>query len=361
MNVKDDYRIIGLMSGTSCDGTDLADCAFHHEGSRWRFEILEAFTRPYQRDWERRLLGAPALSGRELCLLDLEYGRYLGEMVREYTIRTGITPDAVASHGHTIFHEPAIGLTTQIGSGAALCASSGLPVVCDFRALDVALGGQGAPLVPIGDQVLFGEYQYALNLGGFSNLSFQRDGRRIAFDICPVNIIMNMLAQQAGCEFDDRGRLAAAGKVSRNLLDALNAIPYYAGQPPKSLGREWMERAFMPHIHATNLSVADRLRTVCEHIAIQVGRQLPAPEHEMVLVTGGGAYNDFLISRIKEHTRATLVIPGEAIVNYKEALIFAFLGLLRLREETNTLATVTGARSDSSGGAVYYPVGRGAY
>lgn len=358
MDGKEKYRIIGLMSGTSCDGVDLADCIFTLLNGKWNYQIAAARAFAYDTNWATRLITAPELGAREFCTLDVEYGHFLGKLVRRYLNETGVVADAVASHGHTIFHDPAKGMTVQIGSGASLCAASGTTVVCDFRTLDVALGGQGAPLVPIGDAVLFGDYEYALNLGGFSNCSFDLGGARIAFDICPVNIILNELARRMGHEYDDMGRLAAGGSVLQPLLMALNDIPYYKAPHPKSLSREWLETEFIPLLDHRDESDRDKLRTMVEHIAVQIGVHLQAKQGARVLVSGGGTHNDFLIQRMRANSDAVFVIPDETIVDYKEALVFAFLGLMRLRGEINTLNSVTGASANSSGGAVYLASGK---
>jgi anhydro-N-acetylmuramic acid kinase len=257
----------------------------------------------------------------------------------------------IASHGHTIFHQPEKGFTFQLGNGASIAAETGIPTVADFRTGDVALGGQGAPLVPVGDKLLFSDYESCLNLGGFANISFDQHGKRIAFDICPVNFILNDLAQKSGWPYDTGGELGRSGNMNRELLEQLNQLAFYRQSPPKSLGREWMNHYFMPLMAADEIPLNDQLRTAYEHIAIQISNA--SPVHGKMLVTGGGAFNTFLIERLKHHLKCEIVIPHAEIIQFKEALVFAFLGLLRFMGEINCYASVTGARRDSSAGVTY--------
>jgi anhydro-N-acetylmuramic acid kinase len=282
------------------------------------------------------------------------YGQYLGTLVRSFLKRNNAKADFISSHGHTVFHQPGNHFTAQAGDGAALSAACGLPVVCDFRTADVALGGQGAPLVPIGDQLLFSEYEYCLNLGGIANISFSRGGKRIAYDICPVNMVLNHLASEKGKGYDKGGKMAEKGYFNVILLSKLNSAPYYQRTYPKSLGREEIEKYFFKILKREKASTEDKLHTFIEHVAIEIAAATRNRKGKM-LVTGGGAYNDYLISRIRAHSSLQVVIPSPKIIEFKEALIFAFLGVLRWRNEVNTLKSVTGARRDSSGGAIYMP------
>ncbi len=349
------YTAIGVMSGTSLDGVDVALCHFSENKHRWSFRITEALTFPYSGEWSSRLERAPDADGLTLSRLDTTYGHYLGTIVKDFIRQVGAEPILIASHGHTIFHQPESQLTLQIGSGAALAAEAGLPVVCDFRTTDVAKGGQGAPLVPAGDQLLFGSYYYCLNLGGFANISYRKRGKRIAGDICPVNYVLNALASKLGYPYDPGGIIAGSGKVDQELLDTLNALVYYNREFPKSLGREWVSEHITPRVDESRLPVTDLLRTYTEHASVQIARILDQDPRHRMIVTGGGAYNTFLLNLIRARTANPVVIPDDRIVQYKEALIFAFLGVLRLRGETNCLSSVTGARNDSCGGAVYLP------
>lgn len=343
--------ILGMMSGTSLDGLDLCLVRISETDGVFSYLIAGAETVPYPGDWLVRLKAAENCNGVELVRMDSDYGRFLGEAASAFLEKNpGEKPLLIASHGHTIFHRPDLGYTYQLGSGASLAAAASLPVVCDFRSTDVALGGQGAPLVPVGDALLFGDYTYCLNLGGFANISFAKNGGRIAFDICPVNYVLNRVAKRAGMNFDAGGKLAASGKIIPELLERLNAIPFYKIPPPKSLGREWAESAIFP-VLSSAYSTEDLLRTFTEHAAMQIGECCNAPGK--MLVTGGGAHNHFFVERLRAFSKAEVVVPDAATIDFKEALIFAFLGWLRWNGRVNVLASVTGAKTDSSSGAIY--------
>jgi len=353
----DEYTcsIIGVMSGTSLDGLDLAFCTFTGEGKNLSYTLGDCCTIPYPAEWRKRLLSLPVAGAIEYAAAHAEYGKYIGQRVREFIGKYSLQADYVASHGHTIFHQPGLGFTSQIGDGAAIAASCGLPVICDFRSADVAHGGQGAPLVPAGDELLFGEFSHCLNLGGFANLSFTRENSRIAFDICPANFVLNHLAGKTGLEYDQDGRLASTGHVNEQLLAKLNGLPFYSKEPPKSLGREWVESELLSLLELSETGICDQLCTVVEHIAIQIGKCLAKSPADRLLITGGGAYNRFLIGRIETYSCLPIVLPEEKIIEYKEALIFALLGLLRLQQKPNCRKSVTGASADVCAGAIYLP------
>ncbi|MCR4965231.1 MAG: anhydro-N-acetylmuramic acid kinase [Bacteroidales bacterium] len=351
---KLEHQGIGVMSGTSLDGLDLAWCAFTEKADgQWIYTIKDAITIPYPDEWQCRLKESMNLSAFDYSLLNVQLGEYIGDSINQW-IQGREKPQFIASHGHTVFHRPDLHLTTQIGSGAAIAAKTGITTVCDFRTTDVALGGQGAPLVPIGDELLFSDYDACLNLGGFSNISFRKNGKRISFDVSPCNMTLNMLAMREGLKYDKDGLLARSGSMIPSLLEELNQIEYYQLAAPKSLGKEWFEERFMPILekYTSDHSNADMLRTVTEHIATMVAFAIPK-DVATVLTTGGGALNCFLIERMEKLTNANISVPDSQIVNYKEALIFAFLGLLRLSDRTNCLQSVTGAKRDCCGGAIY--------
>jgi anhydro-N-acetylmuramic acid kinase len=348
------YNIIGIMSGTSLDGVDLAHCTFVAEGDTFRYTLNVCETIPYPDEWLNRLVLLPASTAIGYASTHVAYGKLLGQLVKDFALRNRLSADYVASHGHTIFHQPLSGYTSQIGEGAALASTCGIPVICDFRTGDVAYGGQGAPLVPLGDELLFAEYGYCLNLGGFANISYTVGNRRIAFDVCPVNFALNHFAGLAGQRFDRDGILAASGKIDSVLLERLNALSYYHTSPPKSLGREWVEKEFIPLLECPP-RLNDLMRTLVEHIAIQVGQCLSPDCRNSMLVTGGGTYNLFLMERIKACASVAVHIPDKRTIDYKEALIFAFLGLLRVMGKPNCLASVTGASKNACGGAIYLP------
>jgi anhydro-N-acetylmuramic acid kinase len=350
------YNVIGLMSGTSLDGLDIAFCRFTVDKTNWSFEIIEAETKSYSPEWKDRLLSLEKADAVTFQQAHHDYGCYLGRQVSDFIVRHGINADFVSSHGHTIFHQPVNRFTVQIGAGSAIAAAARMPVVCDFRTLDVALGGQGAPLVPIGDKLLFHEYEYCLNLGGFANVSYEHSGKRIAYDICPVNIVMNAITEKLGKAYDDKGLIARSGMISKYLLNELNQLPYFRqpAEGPKSLGKEWVLGNVDPLFDLYEVESNDLLSTFCEHVAIQVARSLESKQTGKLLITGGGVYNDFLIERIRALVPLEIVIPDKRIIEFKEALIFGFLGVLRMRNEVNCLRSVTGAKENSSGGAIYH-------
>ncbi len=343
------------MSGTSLDGIDIAHCTFLKEGAVWAYHIDRAVTISYSKDWTDMLTGAYKQDPSHLNKLHTEYGSFLGKHVNQFITRNNLNPELIASHGHTIFHQPDIGITFQLGDGHAIAAMTQLPVIYDFRSLDVSLGGQGAPLVPVGDKLLFNEYEYCLNLGGFGNISYDEHDNRIAFDICPVNIVLNHIIQKNGVEYDSEGLLARNGILRNDLLANLNDLHYYSLPPPKSLGREWVEDKFLSIITQYKYPEEDLLRTITEHIAIQVARITNRTRNQHILLSGGGSYNTFLVERIKELNSDQVILPDPDIIDYKEALIFAFLGILRWRNEINCLSSVTGAGKDSSSGLVVVP------
>jgi anhydro-N-acetylmuramic acid kinase len=347
-------NIIGVMSGTSLDGVDIAHCTFSKDHDRYSFQINACETIPYSVDWHKLLTELPKSSAEQYAYIHVKYGRLLGELVKYFISKFILPVDYIASHGHTIFHQPGRGFTSQIGDGAAMAATTGIPVICDFRSSDVAYSGQGAPLVPAGDELLFHEYDYCLNLGGFGNISYRQSVERIAFDICPVNILLNYLAAKKGLDFDEGGQLASSGKIDIQLLKKLNKLQYYHAPPPKTLGREWLENELLPLV-STSSSIEDQLRTIVEHISIQVNNAIADKTGKRMLVTGGGAKNSFLIQQIEFQTGIQIIIPSEQLIDYKEALIFAFLGYLRVNHQPNCLSSVTGASKNACGGALYIP------
>jgi anhydro-N-acetylmuramic acid kinase len=345
--------VVGMMSGTSLDGIDLVLCRFTNSHGQYRFRILHAVTYIYTPEWRKQLNAASALGAEEFLLLHHEYGKFIGDQVNRFLNESGHTADLIASHGHTIFHQPSRGFTFQLGDGASIASRCHITTVSDFRNLDVALGGQGAPLVPAGDEILFPEYSFCLNLGGFANISNQLNGIRIASDLCPVNIVLNSLARSSGHEFDEGGETGRRGTANASLLNELNSLEFYSRTGPKSLGREWVESCFMPLLLKYDLPQEDLARTVYEHIAFQIGRYVNFYGPGDMMVTGGGTFNTFLVEKIAEATNTKLVVPDDQIIMFKEALIFAFLGLLRYRNKINCLASVTGARRDSSSGIIH--------
>ena len=373
--------VVGLMSGTSLDGLDLCCVHFDYDGA-WRYRIVKAESVDYPAELREKLASAQSMSALAYARLHSDYGLYLGEQVRDFVARNGLRVDLVASHGQTIFHQPGVRFTAQIGSGAGIAATCGIDTVCDFRTTDVALGGQGAPLVPIGDAVLFADYDYCLNLGGFSNISYKegagspacsrnlscrvpadtkeprllhqadaQPAKRLAYDISPVNYVLNHYAGKRGMAYDKDGVMARNGHVCKELLVSLNALPFYAQDGPKSLGREWVEAEVYPLIESFGLPVEDVLATFVEHVAVQVGKHVRGGR---VLVTGGGARNVYLVERMRANApQAEFVVPDPLTIDFKEALIFALLGALYVAGMPNCLASVTGAAHDNIGGCLY--------
>ncbi|MBE7629151.1 anhydro-N-acetylmuramic acid kinase [Tenacibaculum piscium] len=347
----DFYFIIGLMSGTSLDGIDLVFVKFDKKNYK-DFKILAAETIAYSNAWKGKLQEAISFSKDDLLLLDIEYAVLLSEEINVFIKKNNITYiDFIASHGHTILHQPDKGITLQIGYGKVIAENTQQKVICDFRTQDVALGGQGAPLVPIGDELLFSQYDFCVNLGGFANVSYQKKAQRIAFDICPVNIVLNHYVQKLGFAYDDKGQIAKSSKINEEVLAKLNALDFYKKSAPKSLGLEWVQEIIFPLIDASEKNIPIILRTFIEHSAIQIGKIIH--KNDAVLITGGGVFNDFLINRIEFYAEQKIEIPSKGLINYKEALIFAFLGLLRSENQVNCLESVTGAKKDHSSGVIF--------
>jgi anhydro-N-acetylmuramic acid kinase len=346
------YKVLGLMSGTSLDGLDMAYAEFIKENGHWKMQHIIAETLPYTNDFKKWLIHTMQCSGAELIKRHIEYGKYLGNAALAFIRKHELQPELIASHGHTIFHQPEQGYTFQLGHGSGIKVITGIHTVWDFRTMDVLLGGQGAPLVPMGDRLLFGDFDACLNLGGISNISFEYQHQRIAFDITPFNIVFNQLCQPLGISFDPGGYHASTGKLNEKLLDAFNQLEFYKKPPPRSLGKEWIDQYIFPLFKEYPDSTENHLHTFAKHVAIQISDTLNKYNIQNVLITGGGAYNQFFIEQLKSLSKAEIVIPDDITIQFKEALIFGLLGVLRIRNEINTLASVTGAASDSTGGCL---------
>ncbi len=354
------YRAIGLMSGSSLDGLDIVFAEFTEVGGKWSYEIKAADCYAFEDGWSERLKLATELSAYDYLLLHTDFGKYLGEQVNRFVDAHNLHHQVqlISSHGHTTFHAPQLGMTAQLGDGAAIAATTGINVVSDLRAVDVALGGQGAPIVPMGEKLLFADYPLLLNIGGIANLSYRKGEEYIAFDICAANRVLNLLSAEAGKTYDEDGKLAASGNILEDVLQQLNTLEYYNKPYPKSLANQFGTDEVFPLLPKEN--IADSLRTYVEHIAVQVKRalencQLPTVNRQL-LITGGGTHNTFLVQRIQEQLSSLnieVVVPEKEIVDYKEALVMALLGILRWREQNTTLSSVTGAKRDSIGGAVW--------
>lgn len=353
MYQKNSYKVIGMMSGTSLDGVDIAYCEFSYYEEKWHYSIKHAETIEYNNTWLIRLKELHKQPAFVFPKTDAFYGKYLGQLAKAFINKHKIEVDFIASHGHTIFHQPEKGFTAQIGSGANIYAETGITTINDFRVVDVALGGQGAPLVPIGDELLFNEFDACLNLGGFSNISFKRKNKRVAFDISPCNIVMNPVANLLGVAYDDEGKFASDGIVNEELLMQLNNLSFYQKHSPKSLGAEWVTENFWPIVKHFQISPNDLLATFSKHIAQQIIEVIKNNNLKNILTTGGGSFNKHLIGEINAHTSNALFVPNKNLINFKEALIFAFLGVLRIRKTENSLISITGALKNSIGGSIW--------
>ena len=351
---KFSYKVIGVMSGTSLDGIDIVYATYVFDDN-WTFKIHYAETIRYTDHWKSILSQLVKQSLSKLDEIDTKYSEFLAYTILDFIDKNHINEfDFVASHGHTALHQPENGLTLQIGNKQILSDKLSTKVICDFRLQDVQLGGQGAPLVPIGDRLLFHKYDYCLNLGGFANVSYESTGSRLAFDICPVNIVLNHYVSQLNLDYDDKGQLASKGNIDSELLKELNKVAFYQQQPPKSLGLEWVKEYIFPLIDSYDLKIEDILRTFVEHIAIQISKIINVL-NKKVLVSGGGVFNDFLIERIKTLSKSKIIITNREIVEFKEALVFGLLGVLKERNEINCLKSVTGAIKNHSSGKILFP------
>jgi anhydro-N-acetylmuramic acid kinase len=356
------YKVIGLMSGSSMDGLDIVHAQLEEVRGQWSYAILHADCQPYCSKWTDDLRHATDMNVSDFLKLHTRYGKYLGEQINDFITKheLGHHVHFIASHGHTVFHEPENGTTCQVGDGAAIAAITGLPVISDLRAMDVALGGQGAPIVPIGDRLLFGSYDYLLNIGGIANITVQQGTSSIAYDVCPANQVLNVLAEREGKPMDEGGAMAAQGSLVPEILDALNNGDYFKQPAPKSLSNEAARDLAFPKLALSPHNNFDLLHTVVQHIAVQVAEAVKQHPHNKetatLLATGGGAFNTFLITEIQKLLtpyNVTVVVPDAAAVKFKEALVMALIGTLRWREEDNVLSSVTGASRDSIGGALW--------
>lgn len=349
------------MSGTSLDGLDMAYCHIWNTNGRWRFDIKQSESIHYGQEMQAKFKNSIYLPADGLLMLHNAYGTWLGKKSKEFIEKMDLEVDFISSHGHTTHHQPKNGLTFQIGSGQHLANESGLKVVCDFRTNDVALGGQGAPLVPIGDRLLFGEYDFCLNLGGISNISFEHNGKHYAYDVGLANMVLNHIAQKIDLEYDKGGALAKKGHINTKMLERLNHLEFYGLPFPKSIGYEWFVEQVVPIVESTQDSVENLLHTaihhICEQVAIQVRGHSQRPKSTL-LVTGGGALNNFLIEVLQDKLgkMTNVIIPSRTLIENKEALIFSLMGVLRMEQRTNVLCSVTGAKRDSSSGVVFLPI-----
>ncbi len=367
------WKTIGLMSGSSLDGLDIAYCEFWEEGNRWFYKLILGETYNYSGEWMQALINIRNYSTSELAELHIKYGELLGEYVNQFIEKHSLSPDLIASHGHTVFHNPAQGYTFQLGEGEMIANTTGILTVNDFRTKDIALGGQGAPLVPIGDELLFNEYDACINLGGIANISFSKNDERVACDIGPANQLLNYLANQLTLDYDEDGKIASTGKLNEELYEKLSGDMFYLLPIPRSLSNEYVAENFIPAIDNVAAPIEDKLYTCVVHIVDQIHQSLSFITREekvsftptlhkgipkskgSALITGGGAKNNFLINTLKDISRYSIEIPDDMLVDFKEALIFAFMGVLRVNNRINCLSSATVATKDSSAGAIHLP------
>jgi anhydro-N-acetylmuramic acid kinase len=351
-NIKDKYIVLGLMSGTSMDGLDVSCAKYYKQNNTWCFDLLKAETFSYNESIKLDFLKA----FNKKCNIediDIKFGDIISDYILLFLEKHHLVPDLISSHGHTIFHNPKNGYTTQVGSGKIISERIKMPVVSNFRQQDIDLGGQGAPLVPMGDKLLFSQYHACVNLGGIVNISYDDNGTRFAYDIGPCNMILNYISNKKGKAYDNNGEMALKGKVNPKLLNQLSNISYYNLSFPKSLGKEYIDSVFLPLINAHELKTVDILSTLVEHIAIQIGHVFQKHRIWNALFTGGGVFNDYLMSRINFHTPTKMIIPSNETINFKESIVFGFLGLLRYLNEDNCLSSATGASKNHSSGEIY--------
>ncbi len=363
MEMRAQNRMIaaGVMSGTSLDGMDMVLAEFEKVADTWSFRVLCAKGTTYPKDLSERMHKARFLSAEELAFLEHDLSLFWAEHLNVFLSEAKEDCALIAVHGQTVFHQPEKKLTLQLADLGLIASHTGFPVVGDFRRADLALGGQGAPLVPMGDRYLFGEMAACLNLGGFANVSYFENKQHLAKDLTVANHLLNLLASELGMEFDMDGRLAAMGQVHQEVLSGLQRLEYFGLSGPKSLGYEWFDAEFLPLWNklTAQLSLEDRMRTACAHIAERVASALSAVQGKL-LVTGGGAFNRVLMLEIEKTLPKGLSIKSlsseeQCYIAFKEALVFAFLGVLRFRGENNIIAGITGASRDHCAGLIALP------
>ena len=351
-NLMNAYQAIGIMSGSSLDGLDICAATFQ-KGTKWGFQMDAFVAVPFPDDLYHQLLNCRSLSGESLHRLDIQLGLWLGGQVVDFMNENRLNPVVIGSHGHTVFHQVDHHLSLQIGNGHAIAEKTGVPVVADFRQQNVLLGGHGAPLVPIGDILLFEEYDAWINIGGIANATIRTKKGFEAGDIVPANQVLNALANKLGFPFDEGGQFAQQGKLNRNWHNYLGSIDFFEKPFPKSISNEWVKKELLDSLPETNPE--DALFTYTSFMASQIAGILPE-ETKRALVTGGGALNTFLIDQLKaERSEVDFEVPEEDLIQSKEALVFAFMGLLRHQGEVNCLASYTGSNKDISAGVVYMP------
>jgi anhydro-N-acetylmuramic acid kinase len=358
------YHVIGVMTGSSLDGIDIAFTKITVENNKYTYEVLISECIELPLKWKLRIEQLVLQNAVTYLKTSAFLGHFMGERIAEFIEKHQLKDklDFIASHGQTVFHQPENLFTSQVGDGAAIARKTGFPVICDFRSIDVALGGQGAPVAPIADKLFFSDYKYFLNLGGIANIAANINGKYVAFDITAANLALNKIAKMKGVEYDHDGNMARAGQHDPALFAEMNTSFFFDKDYPKSLSGGWVSKVMLPTLGRHNIPVENKLNTICEHIAFQINKSIIAIQRkenitvskaDKMLVTGGGAFNKFLIEKIEAALPVSLQIPDEQTVKFKEAILMALMGVLRVRGENNCIGSVTGAERDSIGGAIY--------
>ena len=359
--------VVGIMSGSSLDGLDIALCRFEQDelSGKLSFDLLNTAAIPFEETMMKRLGEGASLGVRSLKKLEVDLSRYIAESVNQFLDAGAHTADYISCHGHTILHVPEDGYTVQIGQGAIISELTGLPCICDLRSSDMAVGGQGAPVAPIVEQILFSNFDFYINLGGIANVSYHSNQEVISWDSVPCNQILNHYASQKDLPYDDGGSLAGTGRVDRGLKEAWMSLPYFEKPYPKSMDNTWVRKQFLERSRSFDVTVEDALATMVDVCVSQIRRDIKdhvgatGGQHlRKCLITGGGAHNTFLVSQLSEaltHEEIEVIKPEDDIVDYKEAILMALMGFLRIEGKSNTISSVTGARTNTIGGAVYVP------
>ncbi len=361
LNIKNKYYVIGLMSGSSLDGLDMVYCAIENTG-KYNFDLIVAETFEYDVRTKNYLKNIAADINKDYEKEHYFFAEITAEFINKFIEKNKINiVDFIASHGHTIFHYPENKKTLQIGDGKRIMELTGISTIYNFRQADIDAGGQGTPLVPVCDQMFFSNYDACLNIGGIANISYNIDGERLGFDICAANQLLNYCAAELNMQYDEDGKLASAGDVNDDLLEQLNDFDYFRKTPPKSLDNNHLQKYFFPLLDKFEIRVEDKLNTVVEHIAVQIAKMImihrkvdmiPKEDYNL-LVTGGGAFNKYLIENIEIFSGIKIKLPDVEIIQFKEALAMALMGVLRWENNPNFLPSVTGANHAVCAGEIY--------
>jgi anhydro-N-acetylmuramic acid kinase len=352
--------ILGAMSGSSLDGLDLAICSFTDQSI---FTIHNSTTIELPLDLRTKLKNFSTLNAFQIADLDAYFALFSAHSIRDFTNNWIGGISLVVSHGHTLYHNPANAVSWQIGNGGIIAAVTGIDTLCDLRVQDVALGGQGAPLAALVDLNLFKDYTGLLNLGGIANITINQSNTVYSWDISPCNQVFNHLAQKEGKEFDKGGSIARSGKILMELIHKWQENTYFSQMPPKSMDNTWVKENYIKEIDKIDQPVKILMASFAEFVAIQLSKDLKSLDLNpgKILVTGGGAFNAHFISRLKVHLSPlnwVVEVAEESLINYKEAMLMAYMGHRYINKKTNTISTATGAEKDLISGALYLGNGK---